>query len=129
MLDDENTNTNGAPELPGINITKLRRRKDAGRKTADGSVEVMKLRPLKDACPELMKLYKRFEEAKLAFNGGITSVAESSNVNASTLKKLIVSSANGKFEDTRRAIEQASIIFEEVGEVPGGSVTNSDDDE
>lgn len=107
-------------ELPGINTTKAN-----GRKNGDGTEETIKIKPIKDAVADAMKLYHKFETAKIDFNECIKGIAERSNANSSTLKKLISSSAKGKFEDTRRMVEQQQVIFEEVGEVPTGSVTGA----
>lgn len=97
----------------------------SGRKDGTGTEETIKIRPLKDGCGECMKLYKIAEAAKQAYNAAVKMVAERGGINAGSFKKLIASSAKGKFEDTRRTIEQQSILFEKVGEVPGGSVSNS----
>jgi hypothetical protein len=141
MLNDANLQsrspTNGAPELPGVNTTKPSGRRGGkggdragvGRKNGDGSTETLKIKPLKEGTKECMRLYMRAEEAKSAYNAATTAVAERGNINTSTLRKLISSSAKGKFEDVRQKIEQADIVFREVGEVSSGSVTGSDDPE
>lgn len=106
-------------ELPGIDTTSAPK----GRKNSDGTEETIKLKPIKDAVSDAMKLYVKMDDAKVAFNDCVKGISERSNANASTIKKLISSSYKGKFEDTRRMVEQQQVIFESVGEVPTGSVT------
>lgn len=91
-----------------------------GRKEKDGTEETIKVQPIKDACSEMMKLYKKLETARGNFNDGIKAVAERSGVNSSTLKKLVKASADGNFVDVRRKVDQQSIVFEQVGEIAGG---------
>lgn len=96
-----------------------------GRKSSDGSEETIKIKPIKDAVGELMTLYKKAETAQAEYNNARKLVSERSNCNSADLNRLIKSSAKGNFEDVRRHIEQQSVLFEAVGEVPGGSVSNS----
>lgn len=98
-------------------------KRGSGRKSQDGSSEGIKFEPIKKACAEMMKSYKKAQEAKEAFNATVKAVAERSNCNASTLKKLVRSSAAGNFADTRNKIDQESVIFESVGEIAGGSIS------
>ncbi|HTD91151.1 MAG TPA: hypothetical protein VK663_10845 [Burkholderiales bacterium] len=92
-----------------------------GRKSADGGEETISFQPIKEGVAEVMKLYKKAELAVADFNAAAKSVAEKGNINTASLKKLIKSSAKGKFKDTQRAIDQQSVLFETVGEVSGGS--------
>lgn len=91
-----------------------------GRKGRDGSEETIKIKPIKDAVGDLMKLYKKAELARADYNNAAKAVAERSNANTADIKRLIKSSADGKYEDTRRHIEQQQVLFESVGEVPAG---------
>lgn len=106
-------------ELPGIDTTKAPR----WRKSSDGTEETIKAQPIKDAVADLMKLYVKLDTAKEDFQSALRGVAERSNANASTIKKLIASSYKGNFEDKRREAEQQAVLFEAVGEVPTGAVT------
>ncbi|HTE16036.1 MAG TPA: hypothetical protein VK642_13245 [Burkholderiales bacterium] len=101
-----------------------KRGRGPGRRNKDGSDEVIKIGPIKEACAELMTIYKKFEIAKDDWNRASKVVAERGSVNTSSLKKLIKSSADGKFEDTRRAIEQQGVLFEGVGEVSASGAAN-----
>ena len=94
-----------------------------GRKSRDGGEETIKLKPIQDACADLMKAYKKAELAKQDYNATAKAVAERSNCNTSDIKRLIKSSATGKYEDTRRHIEQQQALFEGIGEVQGGGAT------
>lgn len=110
--------------LPGLEDIKSNLGK-RGRKNSDGTEETIKIKPIQDAVKDAMKLYRKFDAAKIDFNECIKGIAERSNANASTIKKLISSSYKGKFEDARRMVEQQSVIFESVGEVPSGAVTGN----
>lgn len=92
-----------------------------GRKNSAGDEEVLKAQPIKDALSELMIAYKSHEAAKVAYNELRKKVAERANCNAADLGRLLRASATGKFEDTKRHIEQQSELFELIGEVPGVS--------
>ena len=95
-----------------------------GRKSSDGTPETIKFEPIKKACKEMMKAFKKAEAAKDEYDACVAGVAERSNSNVTTLKKLIKASAKGKFTDVRNKIYQESVIFETVGEVSAaGAVT------
>jgi len=94
-----------------------------GRKSKDGGEETIKLKPIQDACTELMAGYKKKEAANKEYNTLFKAVAERAGCNAPDLKRLIKSSADGKYEDTRRHIEQQQALFEGIGEVEGGGST------
>lgn len=98
-----------------------------GRKSPDGSEETIKIKPIKEAVGELMVLYKQMESASAAYNNARKLVSERSNCNSADLNKLIKASAKGNFEDVRRHVEQQSVLFESVGEVPGGAFGADDD--
>lgn len=108
----------GIPELPGVNTNKA-----SGRKDSTGTEEPIKLKPIKDGVRDAMKLYVKLESAKADYNQFMKGLSERSNVNSTTLKKLISSSHKGKFVDTQRLIEQQQEIFDAVGEVPSGAVS------
>lgn len=88
-----------------------------GRKSGDGTAETIKFDPIKKACAEMMRAYKKFEQAKVEYDEIVSGVAERSNSNVTTLKKLVKASAKGKFTDVRHKIDQESVIFETVGEI------------
>ena len=94
-----------------------------GRKGPDGTEETIKVTTIKQGVADLMRLYKKAQAAKDDYNNSAKGLAERSNCNTGILKKLISSSAKDKYEDTRRLVEQQSVLFEAVGEVPGGSET------
>lgn len=92
-----------------------------GRKDSTGDEQVLKAQPIKEALSELMVAYKSHEAAKAAYNDLRKKVAERSNCNAADLGRLLRASATGKFEDTKRHIEQQADLFDLIGEVPGVS--------
>lgn len=96
------------------------KKKVRGRKDPDGGEEIIKFQPIKEACADMMKLYNKLQAAKTVFNECVKGVAERSNTNAATLKKLVRASAGGNFADVRRDVDQAAIVFETVGEIAGG---------
>lgn len=104
-------------EIPGT------RQKTPGRKTNDGTTEVVKFDSIKKGCAEMMKAFKKAETAKDDFNAIVSGVAERSGCNAVTLKRLVKSSAKGNFADVRNKIDQESSIFEMVGEIQGGKAS------
>lgn len=91
-----------------------------GRKGRDGSEETIKIKPIKDAVGDLMRLYKKAELALADYNNAAKGVAERSNANTADIKRLIKASAKGNYQDVRRHIEQQQVLFEAVGEVPAG---------
>lgn len=93
------------------------RKPPAGRKAKDGTDEVIRTKPIKDACKDMMTLYMKKQQANADFNAAVKAVAERSNTNASNIKKLIAASASGNFADIRRGVDQQAILFEEVGEI------------
>jgi hypothetical protein len=91
-----------------------------GRKSADGSAEVIKITPIKEGAAEVMKLMRRAESAKTQAAEALEALAERSGTNVSVLKKLFKASLKGNFSDVRRDVDQAADLFERVGELPGG---------
>jgi hypothetical protein len=91
-----------------------------GRKR-DGVEEVPKIGPIKDACADMMKLYRRHVAARESFNECVKAVAERSNVNSSTLKALVRASHSGDFKEHQRRVDQVQLVFEQCGEIPGGT--------
>jgi len=102
-------------QLPGTET------KRTGRKDRDGTEESPNFPKIKDGCKEMMRAYKKLESAREAFNDTVKAVADRGNFNAATLKRLVRASASGNFADHRRMIDQQAVIFEMVGEIPGGA--------
>lgn len=94
-----------------------------GRKNSDGSEEVIKLKPIKDAANDVMKLMRKADVAKKEASDAINALAERSNTNASNLKRLFRASIKGNFADVRRDVDQQSVLFEQVGEIGQGTET------
>lgn len=96
-----------------------------GRKDGDGGEETLKIDAINENKADLMKLFKRAEDAVTDYNDKAKGVAEKAGCNTSTIKKLIKASASGKFADVRRILDQQSVVFELVGEVSSGAVTGN----
>lgn len=94
-----------------------------GRKDRDGTEEIPKWDSIKQGCAEMMRAYKRLEQARESFNDTVKAVAERGNVNAATLKSLVRASASGNFKDAQRKIDQQATLFEMVGEIQGAPET------
>lgn len=97
----------------------------AGRKSRDGSDEVIKFKPIKDATKDLMALFKKKQLADEAYRDQLKAVAERGNVNSSNLNRLVKASAKGNYADVRRDIDQQSILFENIGEIRGDGTTGA----
>lgn len=91
-----------------------------GRKGKDGGEEIIKFSTIKERSAEQMKLIRRADSAKNAMNDGFKALAEASGTNVSNLKKLFKASFNGNFKDVQRDIDQQQVLFETLGEIPGG---------
>lgn len=101
-------------------VANIKKSRASGRKDPDGGEEIIKFQPTKEACADMIKLYQKMLAAKVVFNECVKGVAERSNTNAATLKKLVRASAGGNFADVRRDVDQFAIVFEEIGEIAGG---------
>jgi hypothetical protein len=99
------------------------RGRNRGRKSKDGGEEIPKFDTIKEGCAEMMRAFKKLEQARESFNDTVKAVAERGNVNAGTLKRLVKASANGKFKDEQRRIDQQATVFEMVGEIQGAPET------
>lgn len=99
-----------------------------GRKGSGGTKEVPDFQTVKQATADLMRRYKKMQNAKDDYNDAVAKVAERTNTNARNLNKLIKSSEKGTFADVRRDIDQLGSLFEIVGEVAGGPSTAPDDE-
>lgn len=100
-------------QLPGTD-------RKPGRRDKDGGEEVIKLKPIKDRMGEQMKLLRRAEDAKTKSNEGFKELAKASGTNVGNLKKLFRASNGGNFKDVQRDIDQQQVLFEQIGEIPGG---------
>lgn len=98
-----------------------------GRKTNGGTTEVPDFPTIKQATADLMKRFKKLQNAKDDYQDAVAKVAERTNVNARNLNKLIKCSAKGNYVDVRRDVDQLGAIFEMVGEVSGGPSTASEE--
>lgn len=97
-----------------------------GRKGRDGTDEVIKFKPIKDATKDLMTLYKKKQQADADYRASLKAVAERGNVNSGNLNRLVKASAKGNYADVRRDIDQQSVLFESIGEIQSGPATSGE---
>lgn len=96
-------------QLPGTQTAR-------GRKGRDGIEETVKVTTLRKACPQLLKLYRKSQDAATDYKDALKAACEANGANSADVNKLIKASFKGNYEDVRRHIEQQQIIFE-MGEV------------
>lgn len=96
------------------------RQRSTGRKDREGTEEVPNFPTIKAGIKEMMRSYKKLEQAREAYNEIAKKLAERGHVNAANLKKLVRASVSGNFPDHRRLVDQQSALFEVVGEVSEG---------
>lgn len=104
-------------QLPGTT------RKSTGRKSSDGTEQVIRYEDITKGSADVMKLFRKSEAEKNNLNDAIKALSERSGTNTSVLKKLFKASYNGNFEDVKRDIDQAADLFETIGEIAGGGQT------
>lgn len=98
-----------------------------GRRDRDGGEETIKIKPIKDSAKEVMRLMRRADDAKTELSDAIKALAERSGTNASNLKRLFKASFKGNFTDVRRDVDQQSVLFEQVGEIATGAVSDAEE--
>lgn len=92
----------------------------SGRKDKEGGEETIKIKPIKDAAKDVLKLMRKADAARGQVSDAIKALAERSGTNASNLKRLFKASLKGNFADVRRDVDQQSVLFEQVGEISEG---------
>lgn len=88
--------------------------KARGRKDSEGQEAVIKTKPLKDSLRELGTLKAKSDAAKEKLNDAIKAVAEKSGLLSSVVRKFVNAATGEKFEEERRKVEQAALVFDEV---------------
>lgn len=91
--------------------------RNRGRQNRDGTEETVKVKPLKDECPRLLKMLRKGTDAMTDYKEALKAVCEANGANSADVAKLLKASLKGNYEDVRRHVEQQAIIFEAVGEV------------
>lgn len=99
-----------ATELAGEAINRAK-----GRKSSDGTEDVIKVKPLKEAIAELETLKTKADAAKDRLNDAIKAVAERSGLLSKVVRKLVNARHGEGFEDAKREVDQLAIVFDEVG--------------
>ena len=100
-----------ATDLAGDAIAKAK-----GRKSSDGTEDVIKTKPLKEAVAELETLKTKADAAKDKLNDAIKAVAERSGLLSKVVRKLVNARHGEDFEDAKREVMQLGIVFDEVGD-------------
>mgnify|MGYP001563945639 CR=1 FL=1 len=101
--------------------TELAISKASGRKQKDGTEDVIKVKPLKDAIDDLIVLHAKAMTARGKLNDAVKVVAEKSGLLSSVVRKLVNARAGENWEEESRKVVQLGIVFEEVGAISGGS--------
>lgn len=86
-----------------------------GRKDNSGQEGIINTTPLKKSLKELEDAYQKFINAKDALSGIVKSVAEKTNLQSGTIRKLLKARNSDKVEDTIRSAEQVQLVLEEFG--------------
>lgn len=107
------------PQLPGTGANE-RSQDRKGRKKADGTERTLEPLTVRKGLNRLMELLRKADSAKEDYNDALKKLADSGGFQASNINKLIKASIKGNFADVKRDVDQLSILFDEVGEAPGG---------
>lgn len=95
--------------------------KPGGRKDGDGTPAVIKTKPLKDGWPHLLQLYEKASDVSTDFNEAVKKIAEQCGLKSSVVKRWIRAKHNDRIAETKNEIDQLSIVFEEVTDVPASA--------
>ena len=90
--------------------------KARGRKQKDGTEDVIKTKPLKEAITELLSLKAKADAAKDKMNSAVKAVAEKSGLLSKVVRKLVNARSGEGFEEAKREVVQLGIVFEEIGD-------------
>ena len=101
-----------ATQQAELAISRARGRKDKDKD--DGAA--IKLKPLKYSLREFGELAIKRAEANTKFKEAIKAVSEKSNLNASTVRRLVkaLGGDSDDFADEKRRVEQLGIVFDEI---------------
>ena len=96
-----------------------------GRKDAEGQEKIITIKPLRKALSELLTLKGRLDTAKDRFGDAVKAVAEQSGLMSSVVRKLVKAKAGDSYDDEKRKVDQAALVFEEfageTGEQPAAA--------
>lgn len=97
-----------------------------GRKDADGQEVVISVTPLKKALADLLNLKAKADTAKDRLNDAVKAIAKQTRLMASVVNKLVKAKSGDDFEDEKRKVDQASLVFGEfAGELPEPPVAHA----
>ncbi len=97
--------------------------KARGRKDSTGQEAVIQIDPIRDSITNLGNLYDAYVDARGALNDAVKAVAEKSGLQSSVVRKLVNARGNDKFEQENVKVQQAALLFDEMG---GGSLRDMD---
>ena len=89
-----------------------RRSKPTGREDRSGQEAVITLGELHEKVGTLVDLYKMVQYTNADLNDGIKAVAEASGLLASVVRKFVVATAGGRFDEKKREVEQLALAFD-----------------
>ena len=92
-----------------------------GGRTAPGRVDggqeqAVKVTTIKDKLEQLLKLYRKAENAKEDLSDAIKQVAEAGGIHASVLKRFVAARGGDGFVKAKAKSEQLQLLFDEIGE-------------
>lgn len=87
-----------------------------GRQGKEGQEAALNHETVANRIEELVTLQHKAKEAADAYSDGIKATAEASGFLASEVRKFVTARAGERFHEKKRAVEQLSLLFEEVGE-------------
>jgi hypothetical protein len=89
--------------------------KPRGRADKDGQEQVINLKPLREAVKDLGVLKAKLEEHREKLNAAIKKVAEQSGLNSPAVRRLVNARHSDNFDEVKRSIDQAQLVFDELG--------------
>jgi len=90
-----------------------------GRRDADGTEAAIVTKPLHKALGELLTLKGKADAAKDRLNDAVKAIAKQTGLMASVVNRLVKAKAGDDYEDEKRKVDQAALVFEEfAGELP-----------
>ena len=79
-----------------------------------GNGKTYKLEAMSVAVDHLTGLCEKMREAQTDFNDAVKAVAETSGLDAPTVRSFIVAKCGDKFDEKKEKVAQLALVFEEV---------------
>jgi hypothetical protein len=90
------------------------RRSAQGRKDKDRQEKAIEVKKLDEKMDHLVGLHNACKEASSSFSDAVKSVAESSGLQASVVRRFVAAKAGENFGDRKRDAEQLALVFDEI---------------